>query len=141
LAPDAKTQPLPELYKYAASLQWSRETVLTTQTINGLIRVNRAVESPISCHPKTSCVAALLLLESAVLALVFPCQPFHSLEKPMLNVITVDFESALPTVKPPTFLDVGVSGLPPWEQRFVFHTPQATANLIEDMFGMLWSTA
>jgi len=34
----------------------------------------------------------------------------------MLNVITVDFESALPTVKP-TFLDVGVSGLPPWEQR------------------------
>jgi hypothetical protein len=27
----------------------------------------------------------------------------------MLNVITVEFDSALPTVKPPTFLDVGVS--------------------------------
>jgi len=50
----------------------------------------------------------------------------------MLNVITVDFESALPTVL--TFLDVGVSGLPPWEQRVdvLLHTCQATANLIED---------
>lgn len=53
----------------------------------------------------------------------------------MLNVITVDFESALPTVKPPTFLDVGVSqAYLPWEQRLdvLLHTPQATANLIED---------
>lgn len=53
----------------------------------------------------------------------------------MLNVITVEFESALPTVKPPTFLDVGVSqAYLPWEQRLdvLLHTPQATANLIED---------
>jgi CRISPR-associated protein Csb1 len=53
----------------------------------------------------------------------------------MLNVITADFESALPTVKPPTFLDVGVSqAYLPWEQRLdvLLHTPQATANLIED---------
>lgn len=52
----------------------------------------------------------------------------------MLNVITVEFESALPTVKPPTFLDVGVSqAYLPWEQRLdvLLHTPQATANLIE----------
>lgn len=54
----------------------------------------------------------------------------------MVNVITVNFESALPTVKPPTFLDVGVSqAYLPWEQRLdvLLHTPQATANLIEDM--------
>lgn len=53
----------------------------------------------------------------------------------MINVITVEFESALPTVKPPTFLDVGVSqAYLPWEQRLdvLLHTPQATANLIED---------
>ncbi|PIG90923.1 type I-U CRISPR-associated RAMP protein Csb1/Cas7u [Gloeocapsopsis sp. IPPAS B-1203] len=53
----------------------------------------------------------------------------------MLNVITVEFDSALPTVKPPTFLDVGVSqAYLPWEQRLdvLLHTPQATANLIED---------
>ena len=52
----------------------------------------------------------------------------------MINVITVEFESALPTVKPPTFLDVGVSqAYLPWEQRHdvLLHTPQATANLIE----------
>lgn len=52
----------------------------------------------------------------------------------MINVITVEFESALPTVKPPTFLDVGVSqAYLPWEQRYdvLLHTPQATANLIE----------
>jgi len=53
----------------------------------------------------------------------------------MLNVITVEFESALPTVKPPTFLDVGVSqAYLPWESRLdvLLHTPQATANLIEE---------
>jgi CRISPR-associated protein Csb1 len=53
----------------------------------------------------------------------------------MLNVITVEFDSALPTVKPPTFLDVGVSqAYLPWEQRLdvLLHTPQATANLIEE---------
>ncbi|NER84448.1 MAG: type I-U CRISPR-associated protein Cas7 [Leptolyngbya sp. SIO1D8] len=52
----------------------------------------------------------------------------------MINVITVEFESALPTVKPPTFLDVGVSqAYLPWERRLdvLLHTPQATANLIE----------
>lgn len=52
----------------------------------------------------------------------------------MLNVITVEFESALPTVKPPQFLDVGVSqAYLPWEERLdvLLHTPQATANLIE----------
>lgn len=53
----------------------------------------------------------------------------------MINVITVEFESALPTVKPPTFLDIGVSqAYLPWEQRtdVLLHTPQATANLIEE---------
>lgn len=58
----------------------------------------------------------------------------------MLNVITVEFESALPTVKPPTFLDVGVSqAFLPWEQRLdvLLHTPQATANLIE---ASVWDT-
>lgn len=53
----------------------------------------------------------------------------------MLNVIAIEFESALPTVKPPTFLDVGVSqAYLPWEQRLdvLLHTPQATANLIEE---------
>lgn len=52
----------------------------------------------------------------------------------MLNVITVNFESALPTVKPPTFLDVGISqAYLPWAQRtdVLLHTPQATANLFE----------
>lgn len=52
----------------------------------------------------------------------------------MINLITVEFDSALPTVKPPTFLDVGVSqAYLPWEQRLdvLLHTPQATANLIE----------
>ncbi|MGB3138900.1 MAG: type I-U CRISPR-associated protein Cas7 [Nodosilinea sp.] len=52
----------------------------------------------------------------------------------MINVITVEFESALPTVKPPSFLDVGVSqAYLPWEQRLdvLLHTPQATANLME----------
>lgn len=53
----------------------------------------------------------------------------------MINVITVEFDSALPTVKPPTFLDVGVSqAYLPWAQRqdVLLHTPQATANLIEE---------
>lgn len=53
----------------------------------------------------------------------------------MLNVITVEFDSALPTVKPPVFLNVGVSqAYLPWAQRLdvLLHTPQATANLIED---------
>lgn len=53
----------------------------------------------------------------------------------MLKAIALEFESALPTVKPPTFLDVGVSqAYLPWEQRLdvLLHTPQATANLIED---------
>ena len=53
----------------------------------------------------------------------------------MLNVITVEFDSALPTVKPPVFLDVGVSqAYLPWAQRLdvLLHTPQATANLVED---------
>ncbi len=53
----------------------------------------------------------------------------------MINVITAEFESALPTVKPPSFLDVGVSqAFLPWEQRLdvLLNTAQATANLIED---------
>lgn len=37
LAPYSKTQPLPEPYRYAASLQWGKETNLTIQTINGLL--------------------------------------------------------------------------------------------------------
>lgn len=52
----------------------------------------------------------------------------------MFNVIKVEFESALPTVKPPTFLDLGISqAYLPWEQRLdvLLHTPQAVANSIE----------
>jgi CRISPR-associated protein Csx17 len=81
LAPDAKTQPLPEPYKYSASLQWSRETVLTTQTINGLIsgstvplsRQLAAIQKP-AVLPSTIAVG-----KRCALALVFPCQPFYSL--------------------------------------------------------------
>jgi len=70
LAPDAKTQPLPELHKYAASFS-GRETVLTTQTINGLISGSTVpLSRQLAAIQKTS-VAALLLLERCS-ALVFP---------------------------------------------------------------------
>jgi CRISPR-associated protein Csx17 len=81
LAPITKTQPLPEPYKYAASLQWNRETVLTTQTINGLISGSTV---PLSCQLAAIQKPVVLPSQIAIgkrcaLALAFPCQPFYSL--------------------------------------------------------------
>ena len=78
LAPFAKTQPLPEPYKYAASLQWCREPKLTAQTVNGLLagstvplsRQLAAIQKPVVL-PSTIAVG-----KRCALALVFPCHPF-----------------------------------------------------------------
>lgn len=80
----SRTLPLPEPYKYAASLQWSRETILTMQTINGLLtgstvplsRQLAALQRPVVL-PKT-----LAAGKRCALALVFPCQPFHLFGEP-----------------------------------------------------------
>lgn len=73
-------QPLPEPYKWAASLQWNSETILTTQTINGLLAgtttllTRQLASEGRSIHfPRTIATG-----KRAALALVFPCQPFYS---------------------------------------------------------------
>lgn len=79
LAPYSNTQPLPTPYKYAASLQWCPDTVLTVQTINGLLagstvplsRQLAAVQKPVVL-PSTIATG-----KRSALALVFPCQPFY----------------------------------------------------------------
>lgn len=51
-----------------------------------------------------------------------------------LTTVTATLENLLVTVKPPTFLDVGVSqAYLPWKQRLdvLLNTPQATANQLE----------
>lgn len=81
LAPHAKSQPLPEPYKYAASLQWNSQTVLTAQTINGLMsgstvplsRQLAAMQKPVVLPSN------IAIGKRSALALVFPCQPFYSL--------------------------------------------------------------
>lgn len=73
-------QPLPEPYKWAASLQWNPETVLTTQTVNALLAgsttpLSRQLASqgrPVR-FPRTIAAG-----KRAALALAFPCQPFYS---------------------------------------------------------------
>jgi len=106
-------------------LQWSRETVLTTQTTAD-IRVNQPLSRQLAAIQNQLFASTIAVGKRCVWRV--PRQPFHSLEKPMLNVITVDFESALPTVKPPTFLDVGQAYLPGnsgWMSCFI---PQATCQ-------------
>jgi CRISPR-associated protein Csx17 len=79
LAPHSSTQPLPEPYKYAASLQWGRDAVLTAQTINGLLagstvplsRQLAAVQKPVVLPDR------IAIGKRCALALVFPCQPFY----------------------------------------------------------------
>lgn len=80
LAPYSATQPLPEPYQYAASLQWSKKTVLTAQTVNGLLagsslplsRQLSAIQHP-ALLPNTIATG-----KRSALALVFPCKPFHT---------------------------------------------------------------
>ena len=81
LAPFKKSQPLPKPYKYAASLQWNSKTILTTQTINGLMsgstvplsRQLAAIQEPVVLPN------SIAMGKRSALALVFPCQPFYSL--------------------------------------------------------------
>jgi CRISPR-associated protein Csx17 len=83
LAPYSKTQPLPEPYQYAASLQWCRDTKITAQTVNGLLsgstgplsRQLAAIQNPVVL-PSTIAIG-----KRCALALAFPCQPFHPLGK------------------------------------------------------------
>ncbi|MEM1279258.1 MAG: type I-U CRISPR-associated protein Csx17 [Cyanobacteria bacterium P01_H01_bin.152] len=71
--------PLPEPYKYAASLQWTAQTNLTAQTINGLLmgstlplqRQLSAVQKPVVLPDR------IATGDRSALALVFPCKPFH----------------------------------------------------------------
>ncbi|MBD1864248.1 MULTISPECIES: type I-U CRISPR-associated protein Csx17 [Trichocoleus] len=79
LARHSSTQPLPELYKYAASLQWCRDVALTAQTVNGLLtgstvplsRQLAAVQKPVVLPEH------IAIGKRCALALVFPCQPFY----------------------------------------------------------------
>lgn len=81
LAPCKKSQPLPKPYKYAASLQWNSKTILTTETINGLMsgstvplsRQLAAIQEPVVLP------ISIAMGKRSALALVFPCQPFYSL--------------------------------------------------------------
>lgn len=74
------TQLLPEPYKYAASLQWTPQTNLTRQTVNGLLsgstvplsRQLSAIQYPATLPPH------IAIGERSVLALVFPCKPFYT---------------------------------------------------------------
>lgn len=84
LDPYSRQQPLPDPYTYAASLQWSRETHLTTQTIHGLLtgstvplcRQLAAVQKPVVLPQR------IAVGRRCALALVFPCRPFHSFGDP-----------------------------------------------------------
>ena len=79
LASYSNTQPLPKPYKYASSLLWGRDTVLTAQTVNGLLagstvplcRQLAVLQKP-AVLPNTIATG-----KRCVLALVFPCQPFY----------------------------------------------------------------
>jgi CRISPR-associated protein Csx17 len=72
--------PLPEPYKYAASLQWTPETNLTMQTINALMagsttplqRQLSVVQKPAVLPPRIASG------NRSALALVFPCKPFYT---------------------------------------------------------------
>lgn len=80
LDPFSQQQPLPEPYKYAASLQWSRETVLTMQTVNALLSGST---EPLCRQLSTAQRPAILPRAIATgkrsaLALVFPCKPFYT---------------------------------------------------------------
>ncbi|GAB4232110.1 MAG: hypothetical protein Kow00121_60260 [Elainellaceae cyanobacterium] len=79
LASYSSLQPLPEPYKYAASLQWCRDSVLTYQTVNGLL-----AESTVPLSRQLAALQKLVVLPNKIvagkrsaLALVFPCQPFY----------------------------------------------------------------
>ena len=72
--------PLPEPYKYAASLQWTADTNLTMQTINALLagstvplgRQLSVVQKPAVLPPRIASG------DRSALALVFPCRPFYT---------------------------------------------------------------
>jgi CRISPR-associated protein Csx17 len=81
LAPFSQTQPLPEPYKYAASLQWGREPKLAAQTVSGLL-----AGSTVPLSRQLAAIQKSVVLPSTIavgkrcaLALVFPCHPFHQL--------------------------------------------------------------
>lgn len=92
-APRSKGQPLPEPYKYAASLQWGRDTVLTAQTVNGLLHGSTAPLSRqlavlprpiVPLNRRSAVLQKPVVLPSQIaagkrsaLALVFPCKPFY----------------------------------------------------------------
>jgi len=72
--------PLPEPYKYAASIQWTRSTVLTAQTINAL-RAGSTVplQRQLVVLQKPAVLPPTIAIgERCALALVFPCKPFHT---------------------------------------------------------------
>jgi len=81
LAPFSQTQPLPEPYKYAASIQWCRNTPLSAQTVSGLLagstvplsRQLAAMQQPVVLP------SAIAVGKRCALALVFPCHPFYQL--------------------------------------------------------------
>jgi len=72
--------PLPEPYKYSASLQWTPGTNLTMQTINALMagattplqRQLSVVQKPAVLPPRIASG------DRSALALVFPCKPFYT---------------------------------------------------------------
>jgi len=72
--------PLPEPYKYAASLQWTPDSNLTMQTINALMagtttplqRQLSVVQKPTVLPPRIASG------DRSALALVFPCKPFYT---------------------------------------------------------------
>lgn len=81
LAPPGARQPLPEPYKYAASLQWNQQTTLTTQTITAL-----TAGSTVSLGRQLAALQHPVVLPESIasgkrcaLALAFPCKPFYSL--------------------------------------------------------------
>lgn len=78
--PFSHTQPLPEAYKYAASLQWNCNTSLSMQSVNALL-----IGSTVPLCRQLAAIQPVVLPNSlaagkrCALALVFPCQPFHQL--------------------------------------------------------------
>ncbi len=104
LAPYSNRSPLPEPYKYAAAIQWNRDTMLTAQTINGLIagstvplqRQLAALPRPIlptdiapglaeeqrnqfaTLRKQVVLPDSIAIGKRCALALVFPCKPFYT---------------------------------------------------------------
>ncbi len=81
LTEHANKEPLPEPYKLAASIQWSKETVLNMQTINALMAGSPAPlkrQLSILKHPSVL-PDRIAAGKRSALALAFPCKPFINL--------------------------------------------------------------